>query len=54
MKIVKLECPKCKTVFYYTNYWFWVLHTPFHTFTKRLTKCPHCKQKTWMKRGTDK
>lgn len=50
MKIVILKCPKCECGFHYKNYWHWVWKAPFHTFTKRLTKCPHCGERSWMKR----
>lgn len=50
MKIVKLICPKCGEEIFYKNYWHWVWKAPFHTFTKRLTKCPHCGKRSWMKR----
>ena len=50
MKLVKLECPNCKTKIFYKNYWSWVLHSPFHTFTKRYTWCPACGRGGWMKR----
>lgn len=50
MKLVKLICPKCGHVFYFKNYWSWVLHSPFHFFAKRLTKCRFCEEKSWMKK----
>jgi hypothetical protein len=50
MKRIALMCPKCNNIFTYKNWFVWVLHSPFHWFGKRHTKCPHCKQKSWMGR----
>ena len=50
MKFVKLDCPKCGARFYFANWFMWVLHSPFHMFAKRLTKCPHCGERNFMKR----
>ena len=47
--MAKLQCPQCNNNFE-MNYWKWVFLNPFHTWTKRLTKCPRCGQKSWMKR----
>ena len=49
MKLVKIDCPKCKATFFYKNYWVWVLQTPFHYFNKRKTKCPHCGEWSWVR-----
>ena len=50
MKPINLFCPICKWHFGYKNYWHWVWKAPFHWFGKRLTKCPFCGYKSWMKR----
>lgn len=50
MKEIKLVCPKCGKEFYYDNFVMWVLCCPFHWFGKRLTKCPRCKEKSYMKK----
>ena len=60
MKLIKLTCPKCGETFYHINYWHWVWKSPFHWLwwdreTKRirdyrLTRCPHCWSKEYMKR----
>lgn len=60
MKIVILKCPKCECGFHYKNYWHWVWKAPFHWLwwdkktnrirDYRLTKCPHCDERSWMKR----
>jgi ribosomal protein L37E len=50
MKPVHVRCPKCGAKNYYKNWFDWVLHTPFHWFGKRLTKCSLCGQKSYMKR----
>ena len=48
------QCPKCGKKFTIKGYWKWVLKCPFHLFNfkemrdYRVTKCPHCKQKTFM------
>jgi hypothetical protein len=50
MKEVNLICPKCGYWMTYKNYFDWILHTPFHWFCKRLTKCDHCGRKSYMRR----
>lgn len=50
MKRIALMCPKCDNVFIY-NWFVWVLHSPFHWFGKRYTKCPHCGKRSWLRRG---
>lgn len=50
MKTVCIVCPKCGNVFYYKNIIWWILYTPFHWFGKRLTKCPKCGKKKYMRR----
>lgn len=50
MKTIKLQCPKCGHHFEYKNYFDWLFRTPFHWFGKRLTKCPYCKEKSYMRR----
>ena len=50
MKPVYVRCPKCGVKNYFKSYWNWVLHTPFHWFGKRLTKCHLCGQRSYMKR----
>lgn len=42
MKEVKVICPKCGNQITYKNWFGWVLHTPFHWFGKRRTKCANC------------
>ena len=49
MKSIRVFCPKCGYRVCFRNYWAWVLHCPFHWFGKRLTKCPCCNRKQWMK-----
>ena len=53
MKIVFLKCPKCKSRFEFKNYFSLILHSPFHWFGKRYTKCPNCQNRSWMGRGCD-
>ena len=60
MKLIELICPNCKGRIYHISYWHWVWKSPFHLLswdkeTKRirdyrLTKCPHCCEKNWIKR----
>ena len=50
MREVSLQCPNCKKGITFKNIFHWILHSPFHMFTKRLTKCPFCGKKSWMKR----
>ena len=50
MKQIVLKCPKCGNVTIYDNWFSWVLHTPFHWFGKRYTKCIWCEQYSYMKR----
>lgn len=50
MKEVKLICPICGNKLIYKNYFYWVLSAPFHWFGKRLTKCPWCGKRSYMKR----
>lgn len=45
---VKLHCKKCGKDFE-MNYWKWLFHSPIHRWRKRLTKCPHCQERTYMK-----
>ena len=57
---VTLTCPKCGKKFCFKSYWQWVWNAQFHLLgwdkeTKRIrdyrsTKCPYCKEKSWMKR----
>ena len=51
MKEVLLDCPKCWCRFTYPNKIQWILHSPFHWFNRRLTKCPACGHKSWIKRA---
>lgn len=44
----KLKCPECNHEWEY-GYWEWVWKAPFHTFTKRLTKCPKCGKRSYIK-----
>ena len=50
MKEVVLICPNCGSTIIYKNWFDWVLHTPFHWFGKRYTKCWWCDHRYWMKR----
>ena len=50
MNEVKVICPKCGYCITYKNYWSWILHTPFHWFSKRRTKCPNCGERSYIKR----
>ena len=50
MKTINLQCPKCGHHFEYKNYFDWLFRTPFHWFGKRLTKCPYCKEKSYMEK----
>lgn len=50
MKPVYVRCPKCGVKNYFKSWFDWVLHTPFHWFGKRLTKCHLCGKKSYMKR----
>ena len=49
----KLVCPKCGHE-WKMNYWKWVFTAPFHCVSfrtwrdTRKTKCPGCKQKSWI------
>ena len=49
-KQIKLICPNCGKPNFYRNWFEWVLHTPFHGFGKRKTKCPWCGKSSWVKR----
>ena len=42
-------CPKCQKTFMIHGYWNWVFHAPFHWFGKRLTKCPECGKRSWVR-----
>lgn len=53
MKEVKVICPKCGNKMTYKNYWSWILHTPFHWFGKRRTKCTNCGETSYMRRERD-
>ena len=45
---MKFHCDKCNRDFE-INYFKWLFTTLFHWFGKRLTKCPYCKDKIWVK-----
>ena len=53
--MAKFKCPKCEKEFE-MNYWKWIFTTLFHWFSfkkwkdYRKTKCPHCGEKSWIKR----
>lgn len=50
MTEVKVICPACGNVMTFKNYLDWVLHTPFHWFGKRKTRCPKCGEYSYMGR----
>lgn len=50
MKEVKVICPKCGNCMTYKNWFSWILHTPFHWFGKRRTKCTSCGEISWIRR----
>ena len=50
MKEVKVICPKCGNQMIYKNWFSWILHTPFHWFGKRRTKCTNCGKSSYMGR----
>ena len=50
MKEVKLTCPKCGNRITYKNWFSWILHTPFHWFRKRRTKCGNCGNVSYIRR----
>ena len=50
MKQIKLICPNCGKENFYRNWFEWVLHTPFHWFGKRKTKCPWCGKSNYVER----
>lgn len=50
MKKVYVICPKCGVRMIFKNYWDWILHTPFHWFGKRWTKCSHCGEYSYIRR----
>ena len=47
--MIELICPKCKKKVIFKNYFAWIIRTPFHYFGSRKTKCPYCKEISWMK-----
>ena len=49
MKEIILICPNCYGRFSFDNWFQWLLHSPFHWFGKRRTKCPYCGKKNYMK-----
>jgi DNA-directed RNA polymerase subunit RPC12/RpoP len=42
-------CPHCSSRIGYKNKIEWILHTPFHFFNKRRTKCERCGTKFYAK-----
>ena len=42
MKEINVVCPNCGLRMTYKNWFSWVLHTPFHWFGKRRSKCTGC------------
>lgn len=50
MKEIKVICPKCGNYITYKNWFSWIWYTPFHWFDKRLTRCPRCGERSYMKR----
>lgn len=52
-KQIKLICLNCSKVNFYKNWFEWVLHTPFHWFGKRKTKCPWCGKSSWVGRAKE-
>ena len=51
MKEVKITCPKCGKQMTFKNYFDWILHTPFHWFGKRKTKCTRCGKRSYVGRS---
>ena len=55
MKNSTFKCPKCGNI-WKQNIWKWLFSTLFHWFDfsdlrdYRLTKCPACKEKSWIAR----
>ena len=55
MKNSIFKCPKCGNI-WKMNIWKWLFSTLFHWFDfsdlrdYRLTKCPACKEKSWIAR----
>ena len=47
---IKTTCPNCGKEIYYKNIFDWIFSNPFHTWTKRYVKCPHCGVRSAMKR----
>lgn len=53
--MAKFHCKNCDKDFE-MNYFKWLFTTLFHWFSfkhgrdYRLTKCPHCSKKSWMRR----
>ena len=41
-------CPKCQKTYTIRGWLWWILTTPFHWFSKRYTKCPHCETRSWV------
>lgn len=53
MKEVILICPNCGHWIIYKNWFSWVLHTPFHWFGKRRTRCMNCGNYSYISRKGD-
>ena len=40
----------CGRAIYYKNIFDWIWSNPFHTWTKRYVRCPHCGVRSAMRR----
>lgn len=46
--MARFRCAYCEKEFE-KNWFKWLFTTPFHWFSKRYTRCPHCHGKSYMK-----
>ena len=51
MKNIYVVCPRCGGYTVFKNYFDWILHTPFHWFGSRRTRCKDCGKPSYMKRA---
>lgn len=50
--MVNLHCPTCGVTFEYS--WIeWIWKAPVHYFGRRLTTCPSCGVKNWIRRDKE-